>query len=67
MTEPLLVESGRVGSGATTTQDSLLIEAIKRIRSSQQTGQPIVQLLNDLRIANAAAGEGDLYNELIKK
>ncbi|VDN21719.1 unnamed protein product [Gongylonema pulchrum] len=69
VTEPLLIESGRAGVGSgTISQDKVLIEAIRRIRESQQTaGQPELQLLSDLRLASAAAGDGDLYNELMKK
>ncbi|VDP16328.1 unnamed protein product [Onchocerca flexuosa] len=64
--EPLLVESGR-GGGETITQDTVLIEAIKRIRESQKNvNQPGLQVFDQLKLTSAA-GDADLYNELMKK
>lgn len=65
--EPLLVESGR-GGGESISHDTVLIEAIKRIRESQQAvNQPGIQMFDQLKLASAAAGDADLYNELMKK
>ncbi|MCP9266228.1 Major antigen [Dirofilaria immitis] len=64
--EPLLIESGR-GGGETITQDTLLIEAIKRIRESQQNvHQPGLQMLDQLKLTSAVTSDTDLYNELMK-
>lgn len=68
MKEPLLIENNRDGS-TTISQDTVLIEAIKRIRQSQQTtNQPGLQLFEQLlQRTNVTAADADLYNELMKK
>lgn len=63
------MDTGRAGTTGSISQDTVLIEAIKRIRESQQPAgqQPAMQLLSELKLASAASGDGDLYNELMKK
>lgn len=62
-----MVETGR-GGGETVSQDTVLIEAVKRIRESQKTVQPGLQVFDQLKFASGAvAGDIELYNELMKK
>ncbi|VDM99286.1 unnamed protein product [Thelazia callipaeda] len=66
ISEPLLIENGRGGSESI-SQDSILIEAINRIRESQRhSSQPNLQLPSQFKLAGAVAGDVDLYNELMK-
>ncbi|MFH4974626.1 hypothetical protein AB6A40_001335 [Gnathostoma spinigerum] len=60
---PLIIQTGPGGS--TTTQDSVLIEAIKRFRDTKETGPAGEQLTQELRVTGA--GDSELYNELMKK
>ncbi|EJW71107.1 hypothetical protein WUBG_17987 [Wuchereria bancrofti] len=65
--EPLLIESSR-GGGETISQDTVLIEAIKRIRESQQSAnQSGLQMFDQSKFTHGSTADVDLYNELMKK
>lgn len=72
--QPILVDLSGIGGGGTAggttiNQDTVLYEAIKRFRDSQQTGGPAVagatQLINELKLGTAA--DSDINAELMKK